>query len=180
MTWVSVWQIGPVLGVTLEDLLLVNQGDGLPSRAVVTFHSVRSRTEFWHRYQGKSLVNEGICDQGKRLKMRDVVPWNKRHSTGSRSRSQYRHRHRADADHGDHPDVIGNDKWRPWHDEPHCNHRSGSLRRGGRSSVSALDHRPESRIPLQTAYVDRASCDDQRTHRASPAPTPQPALGYSR
>ena len=50
----------------------------------------------------------------------------------------------------------------------------------GGSSVSALDHRPESRIPLQTAYLDRASCDDQRTHRASPAPTPQPALGYSR
>ena len=118
---------------------MVNQADGMPSRAVLIFQSVQDRTEFWHKYMGKSLVEEGICDQGKRLKMRDVMPWTKRHRTDSRSRSRHRHGHRADAGHGHNTDLFVSDKWRPWHEESHSHHRSEALRRWGGGAVSVQE-----------------------------------------
>ena len=69
----------------------------MPSRAVLIFQSVGDRTDFWERYMGKSLVEEGICDEGKSLRFLDVLPRTIRHRRDSRSRSRQRHRQRRDS-----------------------------------------------------------------------------------
>ena len=180
----------------------------MPSRAVLIFQSVGDRTDFWERYMGKSLVEEGICDEGKSLKFLDVLPRTIRHRRDSRSRSRqrhrrrrdrrsrsrhrhdhrrdsrsrsrHRHRHRADAGHGHNTYRFVSDKWRPWHEESHSHHRSEALRRWGSCSVSGRDLTPAACSPVETPDLNRVSCEENRTPHETPAPTPHPAYGYKR
>ena len=166
----------------------------MPSRAVLIFQSVGDRTDFWERYMGKSLVEEGICDEGKSLKFLDVLPRTIRHRRDSRSRSRqrhgqrrdsrsrsrHRHRHRADARHRHNTDLFVADKWRPWHEESHSHHHSEALRRWGSCSVSGRDLTPAACSPVETPDLNRVSYEEKRTPHETPAPTPHPAYGYKR